>query len=98
MWENLVRKLIHWKGNYLSYGGNLIMLKSVLSSLPIYLFSLYKALPSVIHNMEKLQRGFLWGFDCGKRKIHWVAWDRICSLVSKGDLGIRSLREMNSLL
>lgn len=38
--EKMSSKLVHWKGNYLSFGGKLVLLKSVLTSLPIYFLSL----------------------------------------------------------
>lgn len=38
--EKLGSKLAHWKCNYLSYGGKLILLKSVLASMPNYFLSI----------------------------------------------------------
>jgi len=46
-WEPLLNriksKLSGWSSNHLSFGGRLILLKSVLSSLPVYALSFFKA-------------------------------------------------------
>lgn len=34
--ENMGRKLTNWKGNYLSNGGKIILLKNVLASMPYF--------------------------------------------------------------
>ncbi|MCI43657.1 putative RNA-directed DNA polymerase, partial [Trifolium medium] len=36
-------RLSGWKGRFLSFGGRLVLLKSVLTSLPVYAFSFFKA-------------------------------------------------------
>ena len=52
---NKVAKRLHgWKKTFLSRGGRLTLIQSVLSSLPIYYLSLFKAPSSVIRSMEKL--------------------------------------------
>lgn len=62
------KKLSTWKAKVLSSGGRLTLVKSVLVSLPLFYFSLYKALVSVINNLKKLQRYFLWGGSDEKQK------------------------------
>lgn len=39
--EKVGRRLVSWKGHYLSKGGKLILLKSVLSSIPTYYLSVF---------------------------------------------------------
>jgi len=48
-------------------GGSLI--KSVLSSLPLFYFSLYKMPTMVTKELERLQRDFLWRWGSKGRKI-----------------------------
>ncbi|KAM0071560.1 putative RNA-directed DNA polymerase [Helianthus debilis subsp. tardiflorus] len=54
-------RLSIWKAKKLSYGGRITLLKSVLSALPTYYFSLYKAPVLVINQLERLRRVFFWG-------------------------------------
>ncbi|XP_058765880.1 uncharacterized protein LOC131639402 [Vicia villosa] len=64
-WDSLVRKikkiLASWKGWFLSFGGRLTLLKSVLGSLAIFMLSFYKAHKKVIKDIVKIQSNFLWG-------------------------------------
>lgn len=52
MIERMGHKLAHGKGNYLSNEGKLVLLRSVLSSMPIYFLSLCYAPTSIINHME----------------------------------------------
>ena len=87
-----------WKANYLSVGGRLALIKSVLSNLPVYFISLFKCPISVINHIEKLQRDFLWQGRSGGKKFHLVDWASVCKPKQEGGLGIRPLREMNRAL
>lgn len=57
----LRRKLVGWKKLYLSKGGRLTLLKSMLSSLPTYILSLFTIPTHVANKIEKLQRDFFVG-------------------------------------
>jgi hypothetical protein len=63
------RRLATWKKFYLSKGG-LILIKSMLSSLPTYFLSLFPLPVSLANMMEKIQRDF-----------DWVVWQRILSSI-----------------
>lgn len=96
--EKMKKRLTNWKGNYLSKGGKLVLLKSVLSCMAIYVPSLFVAPRSIQNRLEKLQRDFLWQNDRDKRKINWVSWVSICNPIEKWGLGIRSVRSLNRAL
>lgn len=70
---------------HISLGGKVVLLKSVLTTLPIYFLSFFKALEGVISAMETLFRRFLWGGNEEKGIIHWVAWSIICKEKEEGD-------------
>lgn len=63
-------KLSKWKANNLSFGGRLMLVKSILGSLPLYYFSLFKAPMKVVGILECIRRRFLWGGQENKRKIN----------------------------
>ncbi|XP_071685671.1 uncharacterized protein [Rutidosis leptorrhynchoides] len=50
--EKFNKRLSDWKARTVSYGGRLTLVKSVLSSLPLYYFSLFRAPLSVIKILE----------------------------------------------
>ena len=58
--SKVAKRLDGWKKAFLSRGGRLTLIHSVLSSLLIYYLSLFKASSSVINSLEKIMRDFLW--------------------------------------
>ena len=71
--EKMEKKLSGWKRLYLSKGGRLTLLKSTLSSLPMYFLSLFTIPKAVAARMERIQRNFLWGSSTGSFKYPLVA-------------------------
>ncbi|GKA11042.1 putative RNA-directed DNA polymerase [Tanacetum coccineum] len=61
----------------LSYGGRLTLIKSVLGSLGVYFFSLFKSPVSIIKKLESIRRNFFWGGNSEEKKIAWVTWDKV---------------------
>jgi hypothetical protein len=59
--EKVEKRLAGWKKLYLSKGGRLTLLKSMLSSLPTYYLSFFTIPKHVAARIERLQRNFLWG-------------------------------------
>ncbi|KAK3206772.1 hypothetical protein Dsin_020818 [Dipteronia sinensis] len=55
------KRLAPWKKKFLSKGGRLILIKSVLASIPTYYLSIFKVPVSVAQDIEKLQTIFFWG-------------------------------------
>lgn len=62
--------LSKWKGRSLSIGGRLTLIQSVLSSLPLYYFSIFRAPHKVLHQLEKIRRRFLWSGNAEEKKIN----------------------------
>ena len=85
-------RLSSWNNKFLSFGGRLILLKSVLSSLPVYFLSFFKESTGIISSIESLFKRFFWGGGEDFRKIAWVDWDSICLPKVYGGLGVRRLR------
>ncbi|XP_058746836.1 uncharacterized protein LOC131619795 [Vicia villosa] len=98
-WRGLVNKLkkrlSSWKGHFLSFGGRITLLKSVLSSLAIFTLSFYKSPIGIIKEITRIQSNFLWGGSEELRKIHWVSWKALCLPVEKGGLGFRRVGVVN---
>lgn len=101
-WDSVLdifrKRLSSWKASVVSLAGRVTLIKSVLESLPMYYFSLYKAPATVIHKMEVIIKRFLWGGCEDKNKIHWVAWERVTRSVKDGGLGLSRLEDNNFAL
>nr|GEX48317.1 RNA-directed DNA polymerase, eukaryota, reverse transcriptase zinc-binding domain protein [Tanacetum cinerariifolium] len=87
-----------WKANLLSIGGRLTLIKSVLGSLGIYYFSIFKAPEMVIKSFESLRANFFWGSHESSKKLSWVKWSNTLASFDKGGLGVGSLNAFNKAL
>jgi len=54
MIDSIVARLSSWNDKFLSFGGRMILLKFVLSSLPIYFLSFFKAPAGIISSIESI--------------------------------------------
>jgi hypothetical protein len=95
-WEPLVdclgRRLNTWGHRYLSFGGRIVLLNSILNSMPIFYLSFLKMPVQVWKRIVRLQREFLWGGVGGGKKINWVKWESVCQHKSNGGLGVVAWR------
>ncbi|XP_028064362.1 uncharacterized protein LOC114267521 [Camellia sinensis] len=96
--DKIRAKLASWKRKLLSFGGRLTLIRSVLSSLPVYYLSILKMPHSVIKTIESLRAAFLWGGSELRRKIHLVKWEEITKKRDQGGLGIRRIQDVNDYL
>ncbi|KAL6349758.1 hypothetical protein AAG906_001645 [Vitis piasezkii] len=96
--EKVRRRLARWKRQYISKGGRITLIRSVLASMPIYHMSLFRMPMSVAKRLDKVQRDFLWGGGSEEKKAHLIKWEAICEDKSKGGLGLRKLVFLNKAL
>jgi len=98
-WEPVLRKLKSrlsvWKGRFLSMAGRLCLINSILSAIPLYYLSLFKAPEVVCKSIISIQRRFLWGWGKESRPVAWIKWEDICKSKGEGGLGIRDIRKFN---
>jgi hypothetical protein len=95
MIDVLKNRLNSWGNRFLSVGGRIVLLNSVLSAIPIFYLSFMKMPVKVWKEVVKIQRDFLWGGLEKKRKISWVCWDTVTKPKIDGGLGVRDLRRVN---
>ena len=72
-------------------GGRLVLIRSVLSSLPVYWMALIPIPSSILDNLRKLILSFLWGSSTKKKKFHLVDWHLLARPMSLGGWGIKHL-------
>ena len=101
-WEPLISRirsrLSGWKSKHLSLGGRLVLLKSVLSSLPVYALSFFKAPSGIVSSIESILNNFFGGGSADHRKITWVDWKSVCKSQEVGGLGVKRIKEFNLAL
>jgi len=85
--DRIKSRLSGWKNRNLSLGGRFVLLKYVLSSIPVYFLSFFKSPTCIISSIESIFNSFfLWGVE-KIRKISWINWESICSKKENGGLG-----------
>ena len=89
--ERLRQKLASWKGNLLSLGGRLTLIKATLSSLPLYFMSIFPVPSGVIDKITSIQRNFLWAKGQGNTSLPLVRWDVLQLPKNWGGLNISNL-------
>lgn len=82
----------------MSFAGRLMLIKAVLSNLPMYYLSLFKMPEGIAKEIDSIQAAFLWGGTDLKRKVHMVRWNEVTLSKSQEGLGIRRIRDVNVCL
>ncbi|XP_048491371.1 uncharacterized protein LOC125492703 [Beta vulgaris subsp. vulgaris] len=102
LWEpimlKMTKKLASWKGKMLSIGGRLTLIKSSLTSLPLYFMSIYPAPKGVMQKIIKLVRSFLWGGNSNKSSMPLVSWKIVQLPKACGGLSIGNMVHKNLAL
>ncbi|GJS57893.1 RNA-directed DNA polymerase, eukaryota [Tanacetum coccineum] len=94
-WEDVISKvsnrLSNWKLKTLSIGGRLTLIKSVISSIPLYHMSIFKAPMGVLNKLESIRRNFFNGIDGMDKTNSWIRWDKILASKKNGGLGVSTM-------
>ncbi|MCH89771.1 LINE-1 reverse transcriptase like, partial [Trifolium medium] len=97
--NSIEKRLFSWKNRYISLGGRVVLINSVLAAIPIFYLSFLKIPTKVIKAIVSIQRKFMWGGVLGdKEKNSWVNWKDVCRPKSEERLGVKDLKWFNALL
>ncbi|CAJ2641500.1 unnamed protein product [Trifolium pratense] len=88
-------KLAAWKASLLSIAGRVQLVNSVIHSMLLHSITIYAWPVSLIKDMEKWLRNFIWSGNVDQRKLVTVAWHKVCLPFKEGGLGLRSLSKIN---
>ncbi|XP_022682391.1 uncharacterized protein LOC111257326 [Setaria italica] len=96
--ERFQKKLASWKSKLLSVGGRLVLINSVLSSLPMFMMSFFRIPKGVLKRLDYYRSRFFWQCDEYKKKYRLAKWSILCVPKSVGGLGISNLEVQNRCL
>eukprot|EP00253_Pinus_taeda_P028735 PITA_28735 len=96
--EKLESKLSLWTLRSLNMASRVVLIKSVLQAMPLYLFSILAAPKWVLKRIRNMQRDFLWGSSETNRKWALVKWDKICKPKIQGGIGLRDPETSNTIM
>ncbi|XP_059072399.1 uncharacterized protein LOC131873582 [Cryptomeria japonica] len=94
--DSCVNKLEGWKSKWLTSAGRLLLLKSVLSAMPIYSMMCFKVLEKIVRSINQFMR--FWNGKSEQDKIPLVAWDKVCQPKLAGGAGLRNWSLLNEAM
>jgi hypothetical protein len=92
------RKIGLWYFKWLSLGGRLILINSVLQSLAVYWMLLEKIPAKILTLLRKLSFNFLWNDFAGNRHFHLCKWQILSRPKREGGWGLKNLFTFNKAL
>ncbi|EPS63383.1 hypothetical protein M569_11401 [Genlisea aurea] len=95
--DRIQGRILHWHTKFLSKAGKMVLIKSVLQSIPSYTMQCFKIPTTLIRELNSLFSQFWWS-DRGHSKMHLLAWDKLCEAPVQGGLGFRNLTTFNQAL
>ncbi|WOK97483.1 hypothetical protein Cni_G06191 [Canna indica] len=86
------KRLDFWASKNITQAGKVVLLNSVVSSIPIHALATTWINDAVVKDYVKLAREYFWKFGKKKHGLHLVRWKRISLSRHNGGLGIRDLK------
>jgi mannosylglycoprotein endo-beta-mannosidase len=96
--ERFQKRLNCWRSNLLSVGGRLVLINSVLSSLPMFMFSFFEVPRGVLKKLDYFISHFFWQSNDHKKKYRLTKWEVVCTPKDQGGLGVLNLDVHNKCL
>jgi hypothetical protein len=93
--ERIIERINGWKEKFLSIGGKEILLKAVAQAIPVYAMSVFQIPIGVCKRMMDAISQFWWGDDDSGKKMHWMAWWKLCYPKKEGGMGFRDFHSFN---
>ncbi|KAL0455645.1 UNVERIFIED_CONTAM: putative mitochondrial protein [Sesamum latifolium] len=86
-----------WNEKLLSQAGKSVLIKVVLQSLSTYAMSCFR-LPHYLINEFESAAAALWWHNRGEKRVHWVAWKKLCHPKKMGGIEFRNMKAFNRAL
>ena len=95
--DKVLKKLGSWRGGLLS-SARVVLIKTCLASIPVYLLSFIKFLKWALQLINTHMANCLWGDEVDKHRYHLVNWESVSMCKIFEGLGIPNLRDLNMCL
>jgi hypothetical protein len=81
--DKIKSKLAAWKASLLSIAGRVQLVKSVIHSMLIHSISIYSWPTSLLKDLERWMKNFIWSSDLNQRRLVTVGWKKFVNLLLK---------------
>ncbi|KAJ4789113.1 RNA-directed DNA polymerase (reverse transcriptase)-related family protein [Rhynchospora pubera] len=82
----------------LSHAGRLILIKSVLTTMPVYYMTIEMLPKRIVKDINSLMTKFFWGKTDQSRYLAFTAWNKVCKPIEMGGLGVKDLQSFGDAL
>jgi hypothetical protein len=95
MIDKMLKKAVGWRGRLLANSSRLVLIRSFLASIPVYLLSFIKFPKWAVRLLESQMAHYLWNDGDNVHKYHLASWKQVAMKKEYEGLGIPDLRELN---
>ena len=78
--------------------GRCTLINSITSAIPTHIMQCCLLLTTILKELDKLNRNFLWGDLIEKKKVHFLNWRTVTKAKEDGSLGIKRSKSRNLAL
>ena len=96
--DKVLKKIGSWRGRLLSSAARVVLIKTCLASIPVYLLSSIKFPKWALQLINTHKTNCSWGDEDDKHKFHLVNWETVSMCKDFGGLGFPNLRDLNLCL
>lgn len=96
--DKIKLKAVSWSSGFLSSIGKLTMLKAVLSAIPSFPMTCFQLPVGLCDMIHSALTRFWWDSNMGKKKMCWLAWDKLTKPKGLGGLGFKDIQTFNTAL
>ena len=82
--DRVLKRLLGWKEKNLSTGGKEVLLKAIAQAIPSYAMSVFIIPKQICKGITDGMSQYWWGDDADQRRMHWLAWWKLCFPKSQG--------------
>lgn len=93
--DKIIKRIEGWKGKLLSQAATVVLIKTCLASILVYLLSFIKFTMWAIKIISSHMANYLWNDIDDHHRWHLVNWESISMCKNLGGLGIPDLRDLN---
>lgn len=97
--DRIWARLAGWKGRMMSIAGRRVLVRFVLTAIPMFALSVLRPPKKLLSQVDKVHRRFLWAqekeISGGQCKVKWA---KVCSPTDRGGLGILDLERFSRVL
>ena len=92
--ERIKSRVVAWKARWLSISSRIMLIKLVLSTIPNYYLVVLKPLHSILLQIQKLMRGFLWmGNMTNDKKIALISLEEMAYTPIVGSVRVHDCQD-----